>query len=64
MWLTMAKWATSGLDVNAAIQRLCKRHGTEAVLQHLRDWVAYMDGQIAIMEKHQMLHNDGLDAHE
>lgn len=55
----MAKWATPALDVNATIQRMCRRWGTEPVLQHLRDWVAYMDRQIEIMERHQMRHNDG-----
>lgn len=47
----MPKYAFAGLDINASIERLCKIWGTETVLQHLKDWVAYMDGQIAIMEK-------------
>ena len=47
-------WKFSGLAVNEAIQRLCKKWGTEVVLGHLRDWVAYMEKQIETMERHGM----------
>jgi hypothetical protein len=55
----MPDYAFAGLDINKSIERLCKIWGAETVLQHLKDWVAYMEGQIAIMERHGMLHNDG-----
>lgn len=46
--------AKAFLAVNDAMHRLCRRWGTEAVLHFVKQWVAYMDGQIAIIEKHGM----------
>ena len=48
----MARYTVPGLDVVAALERLCSHWGTEEVLGYVRDWVAHMDRQIATMEKH------------
>lgn len=48
----MGEYTGAGLAVNAAVQRLCKKWGTVETLGYLRDWVAYMDGMIVIMENH------------
>lgn len=37
-----------GLDVNHQLQKLCQRHGAAEVLGRVKDWVAYMERQIAI----------------
>lgn len=53
------EYNVAGLAINDSIGRLCRRWGTEAVLGYLKDWVAYMEKQIATMERHGMRHNDG-----
>jgi hypothetical protein len=51
-------YAFAGLDINKSIERLCDIWGAETVLQHLKDWVAYMEQQLATMERYRMLRND------
>jgi hypothetical protein len=46
--------AKAFLAVTDAMNRLCRRWGTETVLHFVKHWVAYMEGQITIMEKHGM----------
>ena len=39
-----------------------RRYGGPRVLTAMREWLDYMDRQVATMERHGMLHNDGPEA--
>lgn len=58
----MAKYVTAGLDVNDKILMLCRRWGTEEVLQQVKDWAAYMDKQIATSQRYFDHHDKTVQA--